>query len=115
MAVRLTMERLENGIAVVRVGGRLDASAVGDFEAGILPLAGDEGVSRVILAGGELEYVASAGLRVLVKAIKSMSARKAKLYAAEFRPETLSVLKMTGFQSFMEIRPTLEECLATDV
>jgi anti-sigma B factor antagonist len=111
MAVRLTEDRREGGIAVLRVDGRLDAAAAGDFEAGILPLAGDAGVTRLILACGELEYVASAGLRVLVKVVKSLAARKAKLYCAELRPEPLSVLKMTGFLSFMAVKQTLDECL----
>lgn len=111
MAVRLTEERRGDDGAVLHMGGRLDAASVGDFEEAVLPLAGDAGVMRLVLDFGELEYVASAGLRVLVKVVKEMARRKAKLFGAGLSPETLFVLKMTGFLSFMEIKPTVDECL----
>ncbi|MCC8191140.1 MAG: STAS domain-containing protein [Planctomycetes bacterium] len=112
MAVQLKEERPGKGVVVLYVGGRRDAAAVSDFEAEVLPPAAEDTVTRLVLAGADLEYVASAGLRVLVKVVKAMSGRKARLYAAEWRPETLAVLKMTGFLSFLDVKATVAECLA---
>ncbi|MDR3077505.1 MAG: STAS domain-containing protein [Planctomycetota bacterium] len=112
MAVTLTVDTLEGGTRVVHIAGRLDAEATADFEAALLPLAEDAGVSRIVLEGSGLVYVASAGLRVLVKAVKGMTPRKAKLLAAAMPETVVSVLKMTGFLSFVDLRKTVDECLA---
>ena len=112
MALHLEVERRDGGIAVLHVSGRLDAASSGDFEAGIFPVAQDAGVDRLVLACGGLEYVASAGLRVLVAVVKALNVRKARLFAVGLHPEPLAVLKMTGFLSYLTVKSDIEECLA---
>lgn len=112
MAVSFTTERMDDkNAAVLKINGRLDAAALGDFEAALLPLAGDAALERIVLDGTNLEYIASAGLRVLLKAIKAMGKRKAKLLGAAFNPQIVSVLKMTGFLSYIELNDNAAECL----
>lgn len=112
MAVIVETERVGDGAAVVKIAGRLDAASIADFEAALLPLAEDAALGRVVLDGTRLDYVASAGLRVLLKAVKAMDQRKAKLLGAAFDPKIVAVLKMTGFLSYIEMRPGVAECLA---
>ncbi len=113
MAVVFTTERLDQrNAAVLRIKGRLDAAALSDFEAALLPLAEDAALDRVVLEGTDLEYIASAGLRVLLKAIKAMGKRKAKLLGAAFNPQIVSVLKMTGFLSYIDLKENAAEHLA---
>ncbi|MDR3210705.1 MAG: STAS domain-containing protein [Planctomycetota bacterium] len=111
MPVKLEVETPSNGIAVVKINGRLDATTVGDAEKILLPLAEDATLNRIIMDGANLEYVASAGLRIILKAVKVMAPRKAKLFAAAMPESVLAVLKMTGFNSFVELRATVADCL----
>ncbi len=113
MAVAFTTERLdEKKAAVLKINGKLDASALGGFEAALLPLAEDAALERIVLDGTGLQYIASAGLRVLLKAIKSMGKRKARLFGAAFNQQIVSVLKMTGFLSYIDLREDAAACLS---
>ena len=112
MALTVTVETPAEGVTVLRLAGRLDASAMADFEAILLPHAENPTVARIVLEGTGMDYIASAGLRVLLKAVKAMMPRKAKLYGAGLGEPVTSVLKMTGFLSFIELRPGVSECLS---
>jgi anti-anti-sigma factor len=100
------------GYPILRVDGRLDAIAVTDFSAALMPLAGDADVRRVILDCGALVFVASAGLRVFIMAVKSMKPRGAALYTAAVPDDVAAVFKLTGLQTLMTMKPTVAECLA---
>ncbi len=100
------------GIPVLRVEGRLDAVAAADFSAALLPLAEDAAVKRIVLDCGELVFVASAGLRVFIIAVKAMKPRGAALCAAAASDDVASVFRMTGLQTLMIMKPTVGECLA---
>ena len=112
MALTVTTETPAEGVIVLRLSGRLDAAAMQDFEAILLPHAENPAIKRLILEGAGMDYVASAGLRSILKAIKALTPRKAKLYGAGLLPSVTAVLKMTGFLPFIELRATIEECLA---
>lgn len=113
MAVSFETERMdEKNAAVLHITGRLDAAALVDFEAALLPLAEDETLARIVLDGTALEYISSAGLRVFLKAIKAMDRRKAKLLGAAFNQQIASVLKMTGFLAYIELKPGVDDSLA---
>ena len=111
MALMVTALTPAEGVIVLRLSGRLDAAATLEFEAALLPLAENPATTRIILDGAGMDYVASAGLRTILKAIKALTPRKAKLYGAGFLPSVTSVLRMTGFLPFIELRPTVKECL----
>jgi len=111
MALTVTAEIPAEGVALLRLAGRLDAAGMADFEAALLPHAENPAVQRVVLDGSGMDYVASAGLRVFLKAIKAMTPRKARLYGAGFGAPVVSVLRMTGFLPFIEMRGRIEECL----
>ena len=112
MALTVTVETPAEGVTVLRLSGRLDAAAMADFEAILLPHAENPAVTRVILEGAGMDYIASAGLRSILKAVKAMTPRKAKLYGVGLVASVTSVLKMTGFLPFIELRSTIKECLS---
>ena len=111
MTLTVTTETPAEGVTVLRLSGRIDAAAAADFEAILLPRAEDPAVTRIVLEGAGMDYIASAGLRAILRAVKALTARKAKLYGAGLLPSVTSVLKMTGFLPFIELRPTVDECL----
>ncbi len=94
----------------VRVRGMLEAKAVPEFEAALLPLAGDERVTDIVLDFSGLEFVASAGLRVFLKAVKEMAPRKAVLHGVGMRGEVLPVFRMTGLLRYIQLYAAMEDC-----
>lgn len=111
MGVIVDLESRDGGVRIVRIAGSLDASAVADLEQVLLPAAEDAAVDRVILDCAALDYVASAGLRVFLKAVKAMLPRKGKLFAVAPQPPVASAMKMAGFHSFIAMKDSIDECL----
>ena len=57
-------KKLENGVLTLAVGGRLDTNTSPELEAEVTT----EGVSEIVFDFAALEYISSAGLRVLMGA-----------------------------------------------
>lgn len=89
---------------VLRVSGRLDAAQAPAFGEQLLPLlAGDGAASVLDLAG--VDYLSSGGLRVLLQAARLLQKRGARLTLTEVPPQVCSTLTLSGFATFMTIRP----------
>ena len=84
---------------VLLVSGRIDSSNSGVFDAALArAMEGHEGLDVVIDASG-IEYISSAGLRVLLKIIKRTS-----LKIIEVNPDVYEILDMTGFVELMDVQ-----------
>ena len=95
-----------NGVLHIRLAGRLDALTAPGFEES-LRKAGGEG--RYLLDLSELEYVASAGLRVFLAFAKIVQRGKGRLAFCGLRDEVRQVFEMTGFTDILSIHPTAED------
>ncbi len=97
----MTIERNVNGAVVtLKIVGRLDTSTAPALEAAIDGCA--TGIKELILDCSALEYVSSAGLRVILKAQKLMNAQGGmKLIGVN---ETImEVFDITGFADILTI------------
>ena len=97
---KMTIEiKKSEGEITIKVGGRLDTITAPVLEKTIGENIGD--AQRLVLDFGELEYISSAGLRVLLSAQKRMSGRAMKLVGV--CEEVMEILSMTGFADILEI------------
>ena len=80
--------------------GRLDATTAPQLEKELSGSLG--GVKILILDFKELEYIASAGLRVLLVFQKRMK-KQGKMTIKNVSEEVKEVLEMTGFINFLNI------------
>lgn len=87
--------------ATIYITGRLTVQAAPDLSAVLEGL--DECVDDLVIDFAETEYIASAGLRVLVTADKMMSGRKGSLRFAHPNAEVVDILEMTGLLDVFEI------------
>lgn len=87
--------------ATIYITGRLTVQAAPDLSAALEGL--DECVDDLVIDFAETEYIASAGLRVLVTADKMMSGRKGSLRFAHPNAEVVDILEMTGLLDVFEI------------
>ena len=92
-----------NGIARVTVSGELDASSAPEFKAAIEKVAADKPRKLVLLLNG-LEYMASAGLRVLIFA-KQKLGLGTTIYVVGAQPSIVETLEMTGFHHSVVMLP----------
>ena len=83
--------------------GRLDGITAAATEKDILALL-VEGGSLVNIDLSELEYVSSAGLRVLLVCAKAAKAKGGKLVLLSPKPAILEVLTISGFDKILEVK-----------
>ena len=84
----------------LEITGRLDASTAPQLERELN--ASLTGVKNLVLNFAQLEYIASAGLRVLLVAQKRMN-KQGKMIITNVSEEVKEVLDMTGFINFLNI------------
>ena len=101
-------EAKSNGIVVVGVKGRIDASNASDLEHTLLALIGG-GEWRLVLDFAELDYISSAGLRTLLVAAKRLGAHQLAL--AALKDQIREVLDIAGFSSLFQIYPSRQTAL----
>ena len=91
---------------VLYINGRIDASTAPELEKFISDKL--EGLSELILDFTEVEYISSAGLRVLLSAYKSMDNRKEKgtVTIRGANREVEDTLYITGFMKFLNVEGT---------
>ena len=89
------------GTVIVRAEGRIDSRNAGEFEA-CLPAA-DDARSNILIDLQDVDYMSSAGLRVLVIVTKASRVRGGRVVLAAPKPAILKTLKTSGFDQFLEI------------
>lgn len=85
------------GQTTLPLGKRLDAATAPQLEKQVMELK-DNGCLNLIMDCSALEYISSAGLRVLLKALKSFDS----LNLVNISPEVREILEMTGLMELME-------------
>ena len=97
----MTIEKYaENGKLTLKISGRLDTTTAPDLEKEI----GDslEGVEELVMDMEGLEYISSAGLRVILKAQKQMNSQ-GSMKLVNVNDSVLEVFDITGFIDILTI------------
>ena len=100
-----------NGIAVLTLKGRLNVTTTPDLEVAFNKLLAD-GVSKVVVDCRELEYISSAGLRVLLAAAKSFKKVSGQISLSAMSANVRQVFEISGFTSIFPIFASREEALS---
>lgn len=93
-------KNLEGEKLNVAIEGRLDTSTAPELEAELSKL---DGVKELVLDFGKLEYVSSAGLRVLLASQKAMMANKGQMTIHNVNETIMEVFEITGFADILTI------------
>lgn len=94
MAFSATLETVGN-VAKITLAGELDASTAPDFKHKVEEAAAQE-PKRLVLILNELEYMASAGLRVLIFAKQKMG-KDVDMYVVGTQEMVMDTITKTGF------------------
>ncbi|MBR5572806.1 MAG: STAS domain-containing protein [Oscillospiraceae bacterium] len=97
----MTIEKNINGSsAALKVIGRLDTATAPELEATVDACVAS--ITELVLDCGALEYVSSAGLRVILKAQKLMNA-KGSMKLTNVNETVMEVFDITGFADILTI------------
>ena len=97
----MTIEKTITGTAAnLNIIGRLDTTTAPELEATIDGCVA--GIKELVLDCGELEYVSSAGLRVILKAQKLMNAQ-GTMKLTGVNETIMEVFDITGFADILTI------------
>lgn len=91
---------LDNGILTVSLGGRIDTTNAAEAEEKVLAAVSQSGASKLILDMSELEYISSAGLRVLMKLRKRSDEPPQMINVSS---QIYDILETTGFTELFEV------------
>ncbi len=92
---------INDNIAQITLSGELDASTAPIFQSKIESLAGQD-INKLVLLTKELEYMSSAGLRVLIFSKQKMGA-EVEIYIVSPQGMVLDTLEKTGFHHSVTI------------
>lgn len=92
-------KELNNGCLTLKVEGRLDTNTSPELEAEMKL----DGVTEVVFDFSNLEYISSAGLRLLMTAQKAMMACGGRMKVAHPNAMVRGVFDMTGMSSIFTI------------
>lgn len=97
----MTIEKnLKDTTLIVKVNGGLDTTTAPELEA--LLSSSYDGVKELILDFEELEYISSAGLRVILQAQKTME-NQGSMKVINSNEEIMEVFDITGFVDVLTI------------
>ncbi len=99
-----------NGITIIPLEGRLDGNNAAVAEQAFLKLL-NEGKQQFIFDFSGLQYISSAGLRVILVAAKKLRASKGRMICAALGEQVYDVFEMSGFTTILEMAASKEEAL----
>ncbi|MCL4505467.1 MAG: STAS domain-containing protein [Chloroflexi bacterium] len=95
-------ESAHKPIPILTVTGRLDASTVNILERAITR-ALSQGAKVVVIDAGEITYISSSGLRVLLTARRQIRERGGDILLCSLSPNVRDVMNMVGFTALFSI------------
>jgi anti-anti-sigma factor len=103
--VTITLKE-EQGIAVVTLAGRIDATTSSEIDQTLKPLAGKEDFTVIDLS--QCHYLSSAGIRILLVLAKKLISKGGNLYLSGLLPEVSQVIEMAGLQQIFRLVKSLD-------
>lgn len=103
--------RLDGGVVVAALKGRLDAVTAPEFDSWFSGQV-QAGKNRLVLDMSGLDYISSAGLRSLLAAAKKVKETSGGIALCGVTGTVEEVFRISGFNSIFTIVPTLQEAMS---
>jgi anti-anti-sigma factor len=111
--MELSPKRLADAV-VLAPGGRIDHATAEAFRAALVPFTERcvAGGDQLVLDLSRVQYISSAGLRVLMLARKQAKANGGTLAVAGLQPVVQEIFEISRFTMVFDVFPTVREALA---
>jgi anti-anti-sigma factor len=97
-------------VKVVRIEGKLDTQTSPDAQAQLTQLI-DQGTTKLVVNFEKLDYISSAGLRILLAAAKQLKGNSGKLRICGLNEVVREVFDISGFTTILTVTKTEPEAL----
>jgi len=96
-------------VTVVEISGDIDSNTAPQAQEQVLPLVQPE--SKILLDMSGVEYMSSAGLRVLLSMYRQIARQNGGIVLVGLGEEIKDTMSVTGFLNFFTTRDTVDEGL----
>lgn len=103
-------EKKDRNALILTISGSLDSHTSIKFENTLIPKI-DGGELFVVIDGTDLNYISSAGLRVILKAVQKLSPKKGKMALSNLKSNVQEVFEIAGFMGIVSLVPTQEQAV----
>ena len=103
--------RKEGNVTVVSVTGKMDAVSAPVLEKELSQLMAD-GEKGFVVDLGDLDYISSAGLRVILATAKRLKEKEGKILLASLQDMVKEVFEISGFSAIIPIYESVESALS---
>ncbi len=101
-----------DGVTILSLKGSIDAMTAPKITEFIHDLV-MKGNTRLVGDFGGVDYTSSAGLRVLLGAIKETRAQGGDMRLSGVQPDVMKVLNLSGFTNILKMYPETEAAVAS--
>ena len=98
-------------VKVFRFGGKLDTNTTPEAERQ-LGEAVDQGATKILIDFEDLDFVSSAGLRVLLATAKKLGARGGALRVCSLNETVRDIFDISGFNTLLRVFDGAQDALA---
>lgn len=109
VGLHIDLEEIEDRI-ILRIDGRIDAASVSILERKINTLL-EEKHKHLLLDFTRVDYLSSAGMRVLLSLSKKLKSDKGSLVLFSLNEDVEEIIKMAGFDKILHIFSNEKEAL----
>src|SRR5262245_15136719 len=111
--MELSPRRLADTL-VLKPAGRIDHANADAFQTKLMPVLAQcaAGKDRLVFDFSGVDYISSAGLRVLMLAAKQAKAQGGFLAVAAVQPTVQEILEISKFTLLLRLMPTVREAVA---
>ena len=95
---------------IIRCEGRLDATSSPQLETAMNGLV-DENQNHILIDFNKVDYLSSAGMRLLLSMTKRLNSSEGKLVLCSIHDDVMEIIRMAGFEQILNICNSEEEAL----
>jgi len=108
----MSLTREKNGeILLVSTAGQINSANAAELESRVLEWV-EEGEHKWVLDMAGLEYISSAGLRVVLLLAKRLKQKGGHLVLCSLQPHVLEVFDISGFLSILDVADSRDAALS---
>ncbi|MEI7490996.1 MAG: STAS domain-containing protein [Bacteroidota bacterium] len=104
------IEKNNEKCMIIGINGRLDTINYSILEKRLMELL-DQNVTKILVNCGQMDYVSSSGLRILLMALKRITMVKGKFVLCSLQENIREIFEISGFTTIFEIYPNEEDAL----
>ena len=104
------IETQKEDVSIFKLNGRLDSNTSPALEKKLVA-AIENGTRNMVIDFENLDYISSAGLRIILKTTKDLKRTDGQIVLCAMQDYVREVFEIAGFDTFLPIFSTVEEAL----